>query len=362
MEITLSRVVEAARQRRAAVTPEAGGYIVLLVVQRLATGPRQVTPEHIELTASGEIVIGTSAPAEPLEAERGLRRLLGSLLSLSHSAPPALKAAGQRVAAGSLAALEAELMAALIPINHAASGRALARLYRETQRATRAVGAAPGDSEHGSPVPSSVTLRASETPRPTLTPPAPPRSIASAPPVATLPAPPSAVESVHALPELEIDVDIVLGESAEGAAEVAVSFEELDVAVEELDVAVEDPDALLSEGASQTSPLTAPGVLVAEQASPTTSLLAARELSELSPFPSLASENDLFAETPVPDSSPLPADTAWDPEPPAQRSDLRELLNGYLAHTRCEEHMTADLRRRIGLEPWRVLGSGEVRN
>jgi hypothetical protein len=42
------------------------------------------------------------------------------------------------------------------------------------------------------------------------------------------------------------------------------------------------------------------------------------------------------------------------PEPVPQRSDLRELLNGYLAHTRCEEEMAANLRRMLGLEPWRA--------
>jgi hypothetical protein len=57
----------------------------------------------------------------------------------------------------------------------------------------------------------------------------------------------------------------------------------------------------------------------------------------------------------VPDSSPFAADA--EPEPSPHRSDLRDLLHGYLAHTRCEEHMTADLRRMVGLEPWRALGA-----
>jgi hypothetical protein len=44
-----------------------------------------------------------------------------------------------------------------------------------------------------------------------------------------------------------------------------------------------------------------------------------------------------------------------DLEPYAQRSDLSELLKGFLAHTRCEERMAADLRRMIGLEPGRGM-------
>ena len=42
-----------------------------------------------------------------------------------------------------------------------------------------------------------------------------------------------------------------------------------------------------------------------------------------------------------------------EPEPPPQRSDVRELLQSFLAHTRCEEEMAANLRRIVGLEPWR---------
>jgi len=64
-------------------------------------------------------------------------------------------------------------------------------------------------------------------------------------------------------------------------------------------------------------------------------------------------------ETPLPDSSPFAS--SGDPEPAPQRSDLRELLKGYLAHTRCEEHMSADLRRMIGLDPWRAPRSSVAR-
>src|SRR6185436_16132560 len=118
MEITLSRVVEAARQRRAALTAEAGGYIVLLVLQRLAACPRQVTTDHVVLTATGEVELSASELGEARAVEMELRRLLGSLLALSQSAPPALRATSERAAVGDLAALEAELAAALIPINH----------------------------------------------------------------------------------------------------------------------------------------------------------------------------------------------------------------------------------------------------
>jgi hypothetical protein len=81
---------------------------------------------------------------------------------------------------------------------------------------------------------------------------------------------------------------------------------------------------------------------------------AQRRLEVLTPLPTSSDSPELF-ESPLPDSSPFAA--YGELEPPPQRSDLRELLNGYLAHTRCEEHMTADLRRMIGLDPWRAPGA-----
>jgi len=79
---------------------------------------------------------------------------------------------------------------------------------------------------------------------------------------------------------------------------------------------------------------------------------AQTRLAVLTPLPTSSDSPELF-------ESPLPEPLAAYPElePPPQRSDLRELLNGYLAHTRCEAHMTADLRRMIGLDPWRAPGA-----
>ena len=380
MEITLSKVVEAARQRRAAVTAEGGGYIVLLALQQLATSPRQVRAELIALTAAGDIELGASPPAQPREVETQLRQLLTVLLTLSHSAPPALRATGERAAVGDLAALEAELAAALIPVNHAAARRALARLFRETQKATRVASSAePNEHEASSPLPSALSLPSSETPLPSSRATSPAAAPGPATRVAvSIPPPPAADVALTEL-ELDVDVDIVLADggasdstvAADGelaahpasgvngivaaATEIApasdapatshatlAEVDDVDIDVDDLDVDdIEDIDDIDVDGLDE--------LLTAE--------LAPSELSftSLSNSPLIVrSDDDALVESPLPDSSPFAAPGEPAPEPPPHRSDLRDLLHGYLSHTRSEEHMTADLRRRIGLEPWRA--------
>ncbi|HKO91127.1 MAG TPA: hypothetical protein VJU61_08245, partial [Polyangiaceae bacterium] len=233
------------------------------------------------------------------DVEVELRRLLATLLALSQSAPPALHAAGERGATGDLAALESELLAALIPLNHAAAGRALARLYRETLRAPRAATgdeASPVPSSVASPVPSSVasSQRAPSPAAPVVRTPLPGMA-------ASQRAPSPVVPAVRTLAELEIDVDLDVDVSAAAATPPT-------------------PTPTPPQPASQVfEPVARP---FEEEYSPT------------------------FAA-----ASALPPDEEL--EPSAQRSDLRELLNGFLAHTRCEERMAADLRRMIGLGPGR---------
>ena len=270
------------------------------------------------------------------DVEIELRRLLAALLALSQSAPPALHAAGERGAVGDLAALEAELLAALIPLNHAAAGRALSRLYRETLRAPRAALADPDVS----PIPSSVAASqrtplpvaaavrtpspaaaAVRTPSPAaaavrtswpaeavLSTPSPAAAFVRTPSPAAAVVRPPAAAPVRALVDIEIDVDL------------------------DLDVALAAP-------AEQQAQVFTPRPPVGQVSSPVSQLLE-------------AAYSPTFATTgAVPDE---------DLEPSAQRSDLRELLNGFLAHTRCEERMAADLRRMIGLEPGRGARAADL--
>jgi hypothetical protein len=374
MDLTLSKVVEAARQRRAAVTAEVGGHIVLLLLQLQASGPRRVTPELVGLTASGDVELAPSPAAERREVEVALRALLASLLSLSQSAPPALRATSERAAVGDLAAFEAELTAALIPINHAAARRALARVFRETQRAQRSVGGAEQEresapvsaalraTESSSPLPAALSVAVAKTPVPA--------SLVSAPE-------PPASRDAPAVAELEIDVDVdVAAPEAEPIAAAAVQSEpepaevELEIIAE---VDVEDLDRLL---ASEPPPASFPALAVApievvdaEASEPGPASLvhsltpAARALT---PLPASAVRKAGSAADPARDSLEIPTPDSWvtqgagEDEPP-QRSDLGALLDGYLSYTRREEDMTAGLRRMIGLEPWRASGLGSER-
>lgn len=383
MQVTLSRVVEAARQRKAAVTAEAGGYIVLLAVQRLAAQPRQIDSELIQLTATGDILIEGSDPAQAGDTEAALRRLLTTLVSLSHTAPPALRAAAERPATGSLSALESELTAALIPINHAASGRALARLCRETEKALRG---SPGSAASPSAAPSSKPSSPSVSGSTELATPRPGAVAAAEPGYGGAAPPPSRVFLQSEADSLEIDVDVVASDDEEADATAPSSrapapsvslaalatgaartdapqlfVEELD----ELDVHAldgEEPlgaavvtsergreaaaDELCAEAHEVADEL---DVLLAELPPPLPAQVTAELRLDLSAVSGAVSNVDVPA-SPMPEAAMMRvAETA----PPPQRSDLRELLNGFLAHTRCEEEMTANLRRMIGLEPWR---------
>jgi hypothetical protein len=135
MDISLDRVIEAARRRLAAVTPEVAGYIVLRATRALEPGRLEVSTASVLLTESGEVLVRPGSAASEPEVEGALRGLLARLLELSTSPAPAITAVAAAAANSGLTAFTEELSAALIPLNHAAAGRALARLYRETYRA-----------------------------------------------------------------------------------------------------------------------------------------------------------------------------------------------------------------------------------
>jgi len=320
MEITLSTVIDAARRRRAAVTAEAAGYVVLLILQEVAVRPCPVTAELVLLTAAGEVRVEPGPAVSTRDMEIELRRLLAALLALSPSAPPALHAAGERGAVGDLAALESELLAALIPLNHAAAGRALARLYRETLRAPRA--ALAGNDV--SPVPSSVAA-SQRTPLP---------AVAS---VVRTPSP------VAAAVRTSWPAEAVLSTPSPGAAFVRTPSPAA--------AAVRTPAPAAAPVRAQVE-LEIEVDLDVDLAAPEEP--QARVLTPPQPVGHVSSPvNQLLDEEFSPAFAASPAVRDEDLEPSAQRSDLSELLKGFLAHTRCEERMAADLRRMIGLEPGR---------
>ncbi len=297
MEIALSTVIDAARLRLGAVTAEAAGYVVLLAVQQVVGAPRRVGSESVFLSDAGDVrVQGSVAGAH--EAELDLRQLLASLVALSQSTPPALKAAAERVAGGGLGGLASELLAALIPLNHAAARRALARLYREAQKAR--VSGAPLTS--GTPA-TSEPVAALATPSPAASDPAW---------VATLdavehPDGEHPVADFSPRPEeddLNIDVD-VMNDDVEPAAVAEILLPSSPVRSSRPVLLPFEPAELAQFSISD------PGVVL-------------QESTELQ-------ESDIEEYT-------------------GHRSDLRELLAGFLSHTRCEQRMTEDLRRMIGVE------------
>jgi hypothetical protein len=304
MEIALSAVTEAGRSRMAAVTAEVGAHVVLLAAQQVLPGPFHVTADSVLLSDTGEVRLLPLPAASPHEVELELRQLLAGLLALAPAAPPALKAAAERGSGGGLEALEAELHAALIPINHAAARRALARLFRETRRASGAAGA----SLDHTPTFAGEVTPAAHVVAATLTP------VSAVPAQEASRAEPISRDALHAEPlqgDLDIDVDVVDDESSRAAS----SGDE---------------------------------VALRADAAPPVMRLGAEVLAELedSPPPSPVSMDAAFVDV---------------DQQVAYRSDVRELLASFLEHTRSEERMSEELRRMLGVETGLSAGTPSVK-
>jgi hypothetical protein len=183
MDISLDRVIEAARRRLAALTPEVAGYILLLATRALEPRRLEVSAATVLLTEGGEVHVRPGPTASEHEVEMALRGLLALLLELSGAPAPAITAVAAAPPNAGLSAFTEDLSAALIPINHAAARRALARLYRETYRAE-------GLAVEMEPSPPSPA--AADTP---------PSLMAAPPPV-------MAMDRADDLRELDIDVDL----------------------------------------------------------------------------------------------------------------------------------------------------------
>lgn len=138
MSVTLREILAAARTRRASVAAELAGYLVLAAADQVATAPRRAEPAMLELGEDGIVRVTGGLACPAADAEVALRSLLSQLLAVANSATPALFRAAQAPARDGVDALVVELETALIPVNRAASRRALARLYRETARALAA--------------------------------------------------------------------------------------------------------------------------------------------------------------------------------------------------------------------------------
>lgn len=113
-----------------AVSAPTAGYLVLQVLRTLREPPATAPLDDIVVTAEGRVAVRAVAPCTPAQLESYIRGLLGRLLEGASAVPPALQRVSGPAASAGLQCLEAELLSALIPINGAASRRALARLRR----------------------------------------------------------------------------------------------------------------------------------------------------------------------------------------------------------------------------------------
>jgi hypothetical protein len=146
-DVTVAEVIEVARHKRALLTPETAGFLVLEATHQLIASPVLVD-EHLcsMQVEGGRVSMLSRRVAHPLDAERGLRLLLRRLLEVSSGRAPALHNVAALPPKGDLPALLNELESALIPLNRGAASRALSRLARETVRARRP-SIAPGEPD-----------------------------------------------------------------------------------------------------------------------------------------------------------------------------------------------------------------------
>ena len=138
MSLSLLQVVAAVRARRASLSAETVGYLLLGVSDHVVAVPREIGAADVLLGEEGAVKVGAGRIAAPDRTERALRELLEALLSVASTATPSLLRIGRRQTAVGIEALVRELEAALIPVNRSAARRALTRLYRDTLRAAQA--------------------------------------------------------------------------------------------------------------------------------------------------------------------------------------------------------------------------------
>lgn len=193
--VSLDDVMAAADRGLAPIGPELAGFVVLETAQRLRELGGVLDASRLAIGTTGHVAL-TAPPGrgdEELAVAR-LRELLGSLLAVATSSTPALRQCARRRDHHALATLCRELEGALIPLNRAASRRAVARLARATLEAIDSGRLEPGaavDREPSEPPRVEVAPRRS-TPPPL--PPAPPPVAEELAPVEAKPETPPPVE------------------------------------------------------------------------------------------------------------------------------------------------------------------------
>lgn len=134
-EVSLQQVVACAEQRRAALPCELAAYLTLAITEQAATSVAKWDSGEIWLTEDGRLRVGAGQSASEGICERSIRGLLAWMLMAASSVSPALLRISRSEHQSGLDSLLRELETSLIPVNRGAARRALARLYREVQRA-----------------------------------------------------------------------------------------------------------------------------------------------------------------------------------------------------------------------------------
>lgn len=331
MDISLDRVIEAARRRLAAVTPEVAGYIVLRATRALEPGRLEVSTASVLLTESGEVLVRPGSPASEPEVEGALRGLLAGLLELSTSPAPAITAVAAAAANSGLTAFTEELSAALIPLNHAAAGRALARLYRETYRAEGLAAALELELEASPP----GAGRFDEAP------------LAAQAPPSVVEAPPSSASEAATAPHAPLAAEAASWAEAPPIQAVAplqaMPLERSDDPLRELDIDVDlEPEAELQQPVAWGA---AAGVepLLADIPEPLLMDVDEPPLVDI-PEPLLVGVDEPLR---VGASELRPLERA---PAAACRSDVQRLLQRFLPDTRSDERMARTLLAMLDLE------------
>ncbi len=135
--VSLLEVIAAARARHASLVPESSGYVMLALGRAMAGVPIRLDLERLLLTTEGAVsVAGPKEAISSAAALSSLGKLMVELLELSNGSLPALRTIAERTTGEtSIDAFFEAIARALIPINHTAAKRTLARLARETLKA-----------------------------------------------------------------------------------------------------------------------------------------------------------------------------------------------------------------------------------
>jgi hypothetical protein len=141
--VSLLQIRSAVHAGLALMSPETAGYLTLAIGHTLLSQPTGIDEEKLMLSIEGDVVSYGTHRASVQGTESSLRHLLSAMLASVSNPTPALLAVACSSTSAGLSGLIQELEQALIPINHSAARRALARLARESLRAVELI---EGDS------------------------------------------------------------------------------------------------------------------------------------------------------------------------------------------------------------------------